>query len=124
MRASSLRALSANLRRFPLGARAALVLVSKPGRAQHDQGLDRTALLTEISVNLEIHMQRMWLDLCESGFNAANRTRISRFERQCGVLDTHGSSPCEMLRRGLTVPLKFCTKVGASDRSFSSLEGR
>jgi hypothetical protein len=40
-------------------------------------------------VNLEIDVQRMRLDLGQSGFYPAHRAGISRLQLQRGILDTH-----------------------------------
>jgi hypothetical protein len=70
-------------------AESDLVLFSTTRRTKHDQGFDRSALFAEVTVNLEIDVQRMRLDLSKSGFYAANRTRVARLELQGCVLVTH-----------------------------------
>jgi hypothetical protein len=60
-----------------------------PTRGANHQRFDRSALLTKIAVNLEVHVQRMRLDLRKRGFNTANRTRVFRLELQRYALDTH-----------------------------------
>jgi hypothetical protein len=57
---------------------SALMSLSKAGRTKHHQGFDRPASFAEITVNLEIDVQRMRLDFCKSGFDAANRAWVSR----------------------------------------------
>jgi hypothetical protein len=66
-----------------------LMLLPKTRRTKHDQGFDRSASFTKVAVNLEIDVQRMRLNLRQSGFYAANRAGIPRLECQCCVLDTH-----------------------------------
>jgi hypothetical protein len=49
---------------------------AEPPRAKHDQGFDGAAPVAEISMNLEVDVQRMGFNLCKSGLGTANRTRV------------------------------------------------
>ena len=48
--------------------------------AKHNQGFDRSTSVTEIAVNFEIGVQRVWFNLCKSGLRAAYRARVYRLE--------------------------------------------
>jgi len=50
--------------------RASLQQPGAPG-TKHNHGFDRTALVTKVSVNIKIDVQRMGLNLCKLGFGAA-----------------------------------------------------
>jgi hypothetical protein len=47
-----------------------------PQRTKNDQRFDRAAAVAEVSVNLEIDVERMRLSLGESSLGAAYRTRV------------------------------------------------
>jgi hypothetical protein len=50
-------------------------------RAQHNQGFDGPAPVTEVSVNLKIDVQRVWFNLRKSGLGATYWARVSWLER-------------------------------------------
>jgi hypothetical protein len=61
----------------------------KRWRATHNQGFDGSAPVTEVSVNLKIYVQRVGLNLCKGGLEAAYWARISRLEHERRILKTH-----------------------------------
>jgi hypothetical protein len=61
----------------------------KRRRAKHNQGFDRPAPVTEISVNLKIGVHRVGLNLCKSRLDAAYWARVSWFEHERRILKTH-----------------------------------
>ena len=61
----------------------------KRRRATHNQGFDGSAPVTEVSVNLKIYVQRVGLNLCKGGLEAAYWARISWLERERRILKTH-----------------------------------
>ena len=61
----------------------------KRRRATHNQGFDGSAPVTEVAVNLKIYVQRVGLNLCKGGLEAAYWARISRLEHERRILKTH-----------------------------------
>src|ERR1700722_3910019 len=59
---------------------ARLVFLFNSSRAKYHEGFDRSALFTQVLVNLEHIMQRMGLDRGKLGFTATHRARVLRFE--------------------------------------------
>ena len=62
--------------------------------AKHNQGFDGPTSVTEVAVNFEFGVQRVWFNLCKSGLRAAYRARVCRLEdRRFGferrILKTH-----------------------------------
>jgi hypothetical protein len=44
--------------------------------ATHNQGFDRPALVTKVSVNIKINVQRVVLNLCKSSLGSAYGARV------------------------------------------------
>ena len=61
----------------------------KRRRATHNQGFDGSAPVTEVAVNLKIYVQRVGLNLCKGGLEAAYWARISWLEHERRFLKTH-----------------------------------
>ena len=70
--------------------------------AKHNQEFDGPAPVTEVSVYLKIHVQRVGLNLCKGGFSAACRARVSWLERHVLCLrPTLGGGGLRALKKGL-----------------------
>jgi hypothetical protein len=93
---------------------SALMSLSKAGRTKHHQGFDRPASFAEITVDLEIDVQRMRLDFCKSGFDAANRAWVSRLECQFCILDAHVLSPLRDASARLRTREEICSNVATN----------
>jgi hypothetical protein len=88
--------------------------------AKHDQGFDRPAPGTQVSVNLEIDVLGVWLDLRKSGLEAAYWARICCLGRERRIVKSHVLALSPMLVwRGLgRLTNRFFT-VELKTRSFA-----
>jgi hypothetical protein len=71
----------------------------KGRRAEHDQGFDGPAPVTEVAVNLKFDVQRVGLNLCKSSLGTAYWARVSWLEHEQRILKTHVLSLRRTLER-------------------------
>jgi hypothetical protein len=70
-------------------------------RAKHNQGFNRPAPATKVSVNLKSDVQRVGFNLCKSGLGAAYWARVPWLERHVLSLRPTGSVRFEDAKKSL-----------------------